>query len=565
MRRRLTLRVRVAVLACSAWLPLGGAVVSAGSLTSDSLPRYAIDARILPEEHRLTASGTLRLPPSNAARETIGLVLSDRMRDLQVEVLEPRESAGPATVASTPKGRSLRWTVRPPRPFPPGKAVTLRFSYQGGERLDVIFYIGPEVSFATAHGTDWYPLVDQPADRGVGTLRLTVPAGQLALAEGDRVSKAEEEARGVFGFENRRPSYFSFAAGRFHVVRREGAVPIVLYLLRDRDRANAEAFAAGVEKIIAALSVEFGRYPYRELALVEIPRELAQQAGFNAATVQGMVYVNHRAFDAPDISYLYEWLGHEISHSWFPNSVALRTPPGLFMEEALAEYGGMRAVEVLAGPAAAEEQRRTGYAPDPIYSAAAYFRLVGRGVDREIERLAPSDEDRDLAYTKGSFVWDMLSREVGLTRFRRALARITRLYAFRRLPWAELLREIEAGTGRDLGWFYQQWFGRTGAPELHLEWRQAAGTVYCTVTQPAPFYEATMELSADGEAGRRMTRRVRVRGASTSVSFRAPFPVQSVTLDPHYEVLRWAPEYRAAAQKAAPSATIPLSGGEGSP
>ena len=51
----------------------------------------------------------------------------------------------------------------------------------------------------------------------------------------------------------------------------------------------------------------------------------------------------------------------------------------------------------------------------------------------------------------------MLSREIGRKKFQSVLRGITRRYAFRRLTLKEFWREIEAGAGRDLGWFYQQW------------------------------------------------------------------------------------------------------------
>ncbi len=54
--------------------------------------------------------------------------------------------------------------------------------------------------------------------------------------------------------------------------------------------------------------------------------------------------------------------------------------------------------------------RTTGFEYDPIYSALAYFTVVGAGVDQPLAELRPTIEHRNLAYTKGSLVFDMLSR-----------------------------------------------------------------------------------------------------------------------------------------------------------
>ena len=220
------------------------------------------------------------------------------------------------------------------------------------------------------------------------------------------------------------------------------------------------------------------------------------------------------------------------------------------MEEALAEYGGLRVVETLAGAEAAERYRRTGFEYDPGYSALQYFKLVGAGFDHRLSDLQPKLEHRNLAYNKGFLVFDMLSRELGRERFQRILHGITRRYAFREITWSEFLRAVETGAGRNLRWFYEQWFERTGAPEFQLTWRQGGERLRGVITQTSPYYQATLEVEAKNNQGGRFSRAVRVHGAQTTFSFPANFRAETVTLDPHYLVLRWTPEYRAAANAA---------------
>jgi aminopeptidase N len=157
----------------------------------------------------------------------------------------------------------------------------------------------------------------------------------------------------------------------------------------------------------------------------------------------------------------------------------------------------------------------------------------------------PADEKfRDVAYNKGFFVWDMLSREIGRRKFQHILRNITRRYAFQRLTIKELWRAIEANAGRDLSWFYNQWFERMGAPDFHLTWKQEGTVVHGAITQRAPYYRATLEVELAGDNEQRFSRSVRVNGPQTRFVLSARFRVGSVTLDPHYLVLRWTPEYR---------------------
>ncbi|MBA3693561.1 MAG: hypothetical protein H0W77_09015 [Acidobacteria bacterium] len=533
-------------------LSIGSGQTSPGKTYNNTIPQYNLDIKVLPEAHRLETKGTLRLSAANKSRTELRLSLSELMHDFTVEIIEPAASAGIAKVERTDaSGINIKWVIIPVRPIPANQSVLLRFSYAGGEQISSLFYIGPEVSFASAWGADWYPVISGEDNKGIGTLRFSVPVGQTAYTSGNRLSSIQEAAQGTFKFEFLHPTYFSFAAGNFTVVRRNGSVPIVAYLLKPRQ--NTKQYLEGVSGILNTLIQEFGKYPFDEFALVEIPRDLSQKAGFNAAGVQGFIMMNHRAFDVQDVKKGLNFFGHEFSHQWFSHRVALKTPPGLYMEEALAEYGGLRVVETLAGADAAEQYRRTGFEYDPGYSALQYFKLVGAGIDHPLSNLNSSLEHHNLAYNKGTLVFDMLSREIGREKFRRILHSTTRRYAFREIKWSEFLRAIETGAGRNLRWFYDQWFERTGAPEFQLTWKQQGRRLRGVITQTSPYYRAALEIEAKNNQGQSLNRTVKVRGAETSFSFPANFRAESVTLDPHYLVLRWTPEYRNAASAARPS------------
>lgn len=515
-----------------------------------TLPQYDLSIRVMPDARRLEVTGKVRLPARNTSYSELRLSLSEVMHDLTVRVIEPAASSGTVRLEKGDVSRgSIKWIVHPVRPIPAGETVMLSFSYTGGEQVANQFYIGPEVSFASAWGTDWYPLPDSEDDEGFGALRFSVPAGDVVCATGERRSSTEDEAQGKFLFEVKHRTYFSFGAGRYTVARRAGAIPVSLYLLRPRQNANQ--YLDGVSKIIYLLSQEFGPYRFSEFALVEVPTELANKARFSGASVQGFFFSSSNAFDAPQFNLALPYFAHELSHEWFPHTVALKKGRGRFTEEALAQYGSLRVVEAMQGAAVAEQYRRTGlpnYTVD--FSALGYFKMAAAGSDQRLADLQ-GEPGRLLAYTKGFLVWDMLSREIGRAKFQRVMHDITRRYAFREITWGELLRAIEVGAGRNLGWFYEQWFERTGAPDFKLTWRQVGRKLLGSVTQTSPSYRAALEVEAKNGQGQRLVRKVRVRGAETSFSFPVKFRVGSVTLDPHYLVLRWTPEYRNAARRVA--------------
>jgi hypothetical protein len=519
----------------------------------------------MPQAHRLEVTGTIRLPATNAVRDSIEFSLSELMTDFQVEVVGPATAAGRAITEkvtvrpySRPGWGTATWRVHFPHPISGGQPAVLRFTYSGGgAQTSFIFSLESEVCFGAGIGTAWYPEIEDgevQSDgklrglRGTGSLKFFVPPGYVLESQGTSLSKPEEISRGEFRFKIDDPVFFAFAAGRYTVQQGHGRIPTALYLLKPRD--NAKSYLTGSEKVLEALVNEFGPYPHPEFAILEVPSEQADRAGFSGASLEGFMLSNT---DFLDRDFNTAFFGHEISHQWWGNLIRSKTVQGRWiMSEGMAQFGSLRAVETIEGAAAAERYRRTGY-PDYIsdQDALGYFTLIAKGTDHRLSDL-PQDGDlsRVLSDSKGFIVWDMLSREVGRRQFSRTLHSFLRAHANQRVDWNELLRVIEKAAGRNLRWFYDQWFERTGAPDFQLSWKQEGGRLRVGIAQPSPYYQATLEIEANNKEGRRLIRKVRVSEAQTSFSFPINFPVEAVVLDPHYFVLRWTPEYRAMASAA---------------
>jgi tetratricopeptide (TPR) repeat protein len=141
---------------------------------------------------------------------------------------------------------------------------------------------------------------------------------------------------------------------------------------------------------------------------------------------------------------------------------------------------------------------------------------------------------------------------VGPQRFSQVLRKITKEYAFRTIRWEEFLAAVQNGAGEDLGWFYSQWFGRTGAPNWQITWRQDRDGLRGEITQSAPFYRAKLEVESQGANGESVTHTVYVAGESTKFSSPITFRVRAVVLDPHFRVLHWLPGLRSEALAHAP-------------
>ena len=505
--------------------------------TVTTVSEYDLSVNVLPDAHRLEVTGRWKLPPTLAEKNQIEFYLSPKMEELKVQLVEPRASAPLNLVSNKEDGGDTKWVFKPTVPIPAGQSVVLQFSYVSDGRPAPQFNVSPEGSFAGGGGELWYP---QAAfkNREVGVLHLKVPAGDTAFSNGLLKSSSQQKARGEFIFHVTEPLKFAFASGKYSVTRRQGTVPFNLYLLRPREQGSV--ILDGCAKALSFLTSLFGRFHYQQFSLVEVnfPTVVRGTSEF------GAIFADRSKLDDFDLAY---W-GHELGHQWWGLVVksAPNTTGQMMLSEGVAQFGSLLAVEAVEGQAAAEEFRRNGH-KGKGHSAKSYFQLLSAGTDFPLTTYIPKQNEvltmHRLANSKGFILLYMLSRRLGRKRFAAILKRFIDQKENQATSWQEFQRAIEAGAGQDIHWFFEQWFERTGAPDYQLTWKQEGRYVHGLVSQPAPYFRATLQVELVG-ADRRLTRSIEVMNGETEFKWRAPFKIKSVLLDPHYKVLRWLPEFR---------------------
>lgn len=527
---RLSERLTASLL-CLAALVLGGQTVHSQTT------QYDLSVKILPAARRLEVAGTMLLPAATEAREQVEFYLSPKMGRPEVKLVGPETSAPLTLLSSKEEGGDIRWVFSAGRRIPPGRRVRVRFSYSSENKTAPQFDVTPEGAFAGGGGELWYPQVSFK-NRETGRLRFQVPPGETVVATGVLRSSEAQQARGDFTYSVTLPSKFAFASGRYSVVKRKGRVPFNLYLLRPRPQSRS--ILEGSSRALEILTDLFGRFPYREFSLVEVKfPTIVRGTG-----EYGLIFANSAEMDDFDLSY---W-AHEIGHQWWGNVV--RSRPGttgqMMLSEGVTQFGSLLAVEAVEGEEAAARFRRGGYRGGP--SAAGYFKLAQSGTDLPLTTHLPQNQDETLrmhrlANSKGFILLDMLSRRIGRERFAAILRQFIRAKKDRLTSWEEFREAVEAGAGDDVGWFFEQWFERTGAPDYRLNWKQEGDVLHAEISQPAPHFRATLEVEIAG-SGRRLVRTVEITDGRVDLTVAAPFKVETVVLDPQYKVLRWLPEFR---------------------
>jgi hypothetical protein len=527
--------------------------IACGQPSGAELPRYDLTVRLQPGAPRVAGEAIVTVPAPDTGH--VSFVLGEMFNVEAVDLRVNNEFRRSRTDTAYLEGLRrewgyIRWRLLDDDPSRGANQGPLTFRVR--YRLDtaataMVFGIDDAVTFASGINTSWYPQIEDGRSlsagrvrvkRGTGTMRFEAPEHTIVHAIG---APKVGNGGGRYVYDVKEPAYFNFAAGRFHVREQRPAgdePPALTYYLTPRDSAGT--YARKSVDVLRALSAEFGPYPFDRFAIIEIPTDLAQRAGFAGASVDGAILSTSEYLERPFNSAYY---GHEIGHQWWGVAIRPTGARGAWMlQEGMAQYGGLRAVEAIDGPQAAHGFRQREYPNYFGQGGELYFRIASEGHDAPLADLPMTEAwSRDIVDSKGFMAMNALSNEIGRERLRTAFREILREFGPRRLLWNDFVAEITKAAGRDLSWFFDQWFYRTGAPDITADLDSSARQV--RVRQRGDLYRLTLDLAFLG-AGCSARTRVTVATAEERIPFPSGCQPDSVVVDPDYQVIRWTPELR---------------------
>ena len=396
--------------------------------------------------------------PEIDASATIGLVALQRLSRFNLDlvgldVTEVTVDGDPAEVARD--GDEL--VVTPARPLADGARAVVRVRYTGRpeppiqdggwrDRGDSVVVFGQPESAAS-----WFPVNDHPTDKAGYTIRLTVPEGVQAVANGalaTRTRRPDGRVTWVYRQPEPQASYLTTVVmGRLETVpggRTAAGVPVSNVVMEDVPR-QARARLADQARMIDHFAALFGPYPFGTYGAAVVTDLFGQ-----ALETQTLSLIDVDLLAGPQGTAV---LVHEIVHQWIGNHVSVNAWRDIWVNEGWATYG-----EALW---AASE--------DPGWDWDAWVRGLLAEHGDEMDGRAPLDPGPGLfgssQYHRGALALHALRLEVGEAAFARIARRFVERHAGSSASTEDFVAIAEAEAGRDLDALFTAWLETPALPD----------------------------------------------------------------------------------------------------
>ncbi len=336
----------------------------------------------------------------------------------------------------------------------------------------------------------WLPCYDEPNERSTAELIVTVPRPLTVVCNGVLASTHDNpDTTTTFDWKmtDQLPTYLlSITAAEFAVYHdKVGDLPVDYYVLKEVDEATARRAMGKTPRMIEFFNQKIGTpYGFAKYAQVCLPEFGGGMEHTSATTLTDSILVDALAYaERPSDSLI----AHELAHQWFGDLLTCRDWSNLWLNEGFASYFDPLYFEHAEGPDAfqmAMNSDKQGY----LGSDRQYRRPIV-----EAKYNDPFQMFDGVTYSKGACVLHALRGTVGDDAWWKGIQLYVARNKDKTVETADFRKAMEEASGKDLGWFFDQWVFKAGHPELTAKWHfeDADKTVRLKVEQTQPTDDVT--------------------------------------------------------------------------
>ena len=319
----------------------------------------------------------------------------------------------------------------------------------------------------TENNSKWFPTIDKPNEKCSQEMFITVEDRFTTLSNGKLMSSTDNSDGSRTDYWKQElphtPYLFMMAIGEYAVVEDNWQDLDVNYYVEPEYEKDAKAIFNHTTEMLEFFSELLDyKYPWDKYSQVVVRDFVSGAMENTSASVYGD-FIQKTTEELID-NHNDNIVAHEMFHHWFGDLVTCENWANLTLNEGFANYSEYLWQEHKYGLASAEHHRND--------EMKTYFESSLNNTHPLIHYSYENKEDMFDAhsYNKGGLVLHMLRNIVGDDAFFKSLNKYLRDNEFSSVEVDELRLAFEEITGKDLSWFFDQWYLTEGHPILEIEY-----------------------------------------------------------------------------------------------
>lgn len=314
----------------------------------------------------------------------------------------------------------------------------------------------------------WMVTIDKPNQKTTEEIYMTVPSRFTTLSNGLKISEKKNADGSRTDYWKmdlpHAPYLFFMGVGEYSVVKdKPYKGKEVSYYVEPSQAPYAKGVFGNTPEMIAFFSDKLGvDFPWPKYAQI-VGRDYVSGAMENTTATlhQESAYQNNRQL--LDGNHWEETIAHELFHQWFGDLVTTESWSNITVNESFANYSEYLWDEYKYGKDFADEHNfedMSGY-------------LMSGSNHKDLVRFYYSNKEDvfdAVSYNKGGRILHMLRNYVGDDAFFKSLNNYLTTNKFKTGEAQQLRLAFEEVTGKDLNWFFNQWYYGSGQPKLKIDY-----------------------------------------------------------------------------------------------
>jgi len=313
----------------------------------------------------------------------------------------------------------------------------------------------------------WMVTIDKPNQKTTEEIYMTVPAKYVTLSNGLKISEkknADGTRTDYWKMDLPHSPYLFFMGVGDYAITKDTYKGKAVDYYTEKDQAQyARKVFGNTPEMMKFFSEKLGvEFPWQKYAQI-VGRDYVSGAMENTTATlhQESAYQNNRQL--ADGNRWEETIAHELFHQWFGDYVTAESWSNITVNESFANYSEYLWNEYKYGKDAAEAQNyqdMQGY-------------IGSRSENKDLVRYHYQDKEDvfdAVSYNKGGRILNMLRNYVGDDAFFKSLNNYLTTNKFKNGEAAQLRLAFEEVTGKDLHWFWNQWYYGSGHPKLNISY-----------------------------------------------------------------------------------------------